>query len=243
LGQGSKGGAAAVKDSVVKSQRDMVKTAQEGAKQVASAASASTSSSSSLGRTFVRGYLALAGRNLPFTAMQFPLYEHFRQDFSRRWDVKLGSDTDSGEVLLEDSASSDSSARRSSSAASSSSSSTGAGSKTVRQEIVNPGLVAASSASLAGSIAALLSTPIDNAKTRIMVAADSTDSRTPQMGTIKTMVNIYTKEGFRSLWKGGALRSAWTALGAGIYLGSYESGRLWWKRRQRGFEDAQTHMS
>lgn len=241
-GSGSKGGAAAVKDSVVKSQKDMLRTAQEGAKQVASAASASTSSSSSsLGRTFVRGYLALAGRNLPFTAMQFPLYEHFRQDFSRRWDVKLGSDTDSGEVLLEDSSSSDSSARRSSSAASSSSSSsTGAGSKTVRQEIVNPGLVAASSASLAGSIAALLSTPIDNAKTRIMVAADSTDSRTPQSGTIKTMVNIYTKEGFRSLWKGGALRSAWTALGAGIYLGSYESGRLWWKRRQRGIEDAQT---
>ncbi|PWN21925.1 mitochondrial carrier [Microstroma glucosiphilum] len=236
-GQGPKGGAAAaVKDSVVKSQKEMLKTAQEGAKQVASAASTSTSSSS-LGRTFVRGYLALAGRNLPFTAMQFPLYEHFRQDFSRRWDVKLGSDTDSGEVLLEDSSSSDSKGRRSNSTQSSSTSS---GSKSVRQEIVNPGLVAASSASLAGSIAALLSTPIDNAKTRIMVAADSHDSRTPQSGTIKTMINIYTKEGFRSLWKGGALRSAWTALGAGIYLGSYESGRLWWKRRQRGIEEVQT---
>ncbi|CAO1634985.1 unnamed protein product [Sympodiomycopsis kandeliae] len=191
--------------------------ASEGMKQsTAHNVAKNLTSQTNYTRTFVRGYMALAGRNLPFTAMQFPLYEKFREVLSRRWNVQLGSDTATGDVVSSDQINSRS-----------------RGSRT-HEEIVLPGLVASSSAALAGSIAALLSTPVDNAKTRIMIA-DNTTSAT--QGTMQCMISIYRNEGFRALWRGGALRSAWTALGAGIYLGSYESGRLWWRSRNRSHGD------
>lgn len=206
-------------------------TTQQIAKDLGVEASSSSSKSTkqaNLSKTFVRGYLALAGRNLPFTAMQFPLYEHFRVVFSKRYNVKLGSDTNSSDVLMTEDTDSSSKSTSSSSASNPAPSSS-------REDIIKPGLVAASSAALAGSVAALLSTPIDNAKTRIMI----TDAGTPALpgkagtdgGTIRTMIEIWQKEGAIKLMKGGALRSAWTALGAGLYLGSYESGRLWWRSR------------
>ncbi|CAO1631502.1 unnamed protein product [Parajaminaea phylloscopi] len=191
---------------------------------MSSAAQARGGPNASLAQTFVRGYFALAGRNLPFTAVQFPLYEHFRVKLSERWHVGSFSDMHSGDVVIDGTSNGDRAAPKSSGQSTKAR-------RTAHEVIVKPGLVAACSAATAGSISALLSTPIDNAKTRIMVNSPTSPDPSVQGGTLRTMSAIYRNDGWTALWRGGLLRSAWTALGAAIYLGSYESGRLWWRTR------------
>ena len=43
---------------------------------------------------------------------------------------------------------------------------------------------------------------------------------------------ILRTEGLKGLFRGGALRSLWTALGSGLYLGVYESGRTYLEERR-----------
>ncbi len=41
----------------------------------------------------------------------------------------------------------------------------------------------------------------------------------------------------RGLFRGGLLRGLWTAVGAGLYLGIYESGRKYLEDKRGGGED------
>ena len=43
---------------------------------------------------------------------------------------------------------------------------------------------------------------------------------------------ILRTEGLKGLFRGGALRGLWTALGSGLYLGVYESGRTYLEGRR-----------
>lgn len=173
-----------------------------------------------------RGYTALAARNLPFTAMHFPMFEHLRtmiQGYRKRHDKSTGS-------LLE------------------------------------TGTVTAISAGTAGSVAAVITTPIDVIKTRIMLSAAAGDGSGPSQQAIKTVEaqgkdakteiekaqqaaragraggfavgkEILRTEGIKGLFRGGALRGLWTAAGSGLYLGSYESGRRYLEERRKGADD------
>lgn len=165
-----------------------------------------------------RGYTALAGRNLPFTAMQFPLFEHFRaliKEYRERTGRRTGT-------LLES------------------------------------GLVTATSAGAAGSISAVITTPIDVVKTRIMLSAaeNAAQDRTKGVGdalkngglrdamgqvvkkpsrrksSLQVGKEIFADQGVKGLWRGGAMRGTWTILGSGLYLGTYESGRIWLASRR-----------
>ncbi|KAL8919620.1 MAG: hypothetical protein Q9172_004897 [Xanthocarpia lactea] len=172
-----------------------------------------------------RGYTALVARNLPFTAMQFPLFEFSRTKiyrFRERNGSKSGS-------LLE------------------------------------TGMVTAISAGSAGTLAAVVTTPIDVVKTRIMLAAAGGGAESQREKVMKEMQaqgkdakaeieraqqaarggragglaigkEILRTEGVKGLFRGGALRGAWTALGSGLYLGVYESGRRFLERRRVGDE-------
>ncbi|MCJ1248395.1 hypothetical protein MMC30_005612 [Trapelia coarctata] len=165
-----------------------------------------------------RGYTALVARNLPFTAMQFPMFEHFKQRaLAYREQRGIASGT-----LLE------------------------------------KGIVTAISAGTAGSIAAVITTPVDVVKTRIMLNAATDEGgsvgdkqqtlkqagakgmdskaelekaqKTAQSGRAGGLAvgkEIFRTEGLKGLFRGGALRGAWTALGSGLYLGVYESGRTY----------------
>ncbi|PWN53426.1 mitochondrial carrier [Violaceomyces palustris] len=168
--------------------------------------SASSSSIKGQGRLFSnfgRSYLALAGRNLPFTAIQFPLYEDLRSKISDWVGLRVDGTGSRGG---------------------------GGGGGGGGSDLVKVGLVSGSSAAIAGSVSALLTTPIDVAKTRIMISSGGGGSGSGG-GVMEVMLAIASKEGPRALMRGGLLRSTWTALGAGVYLGSYESGRLWYTSR------------
>ena len=133
------------------------------------------------------------------------------------------------------------------------------------------GLVTAVSAGTAGAIA-VITTPVDVVKTRVMLAAAGNAASEASAGkpeksgldglveafgkTIKsgkedvagaaTALNplassekkgrksaiaiwreIVAEKGAKGLWCGGALRGVWTMLGSGLYLGVYESGRIY----------------
>lgn len=185
-----------------------------------------------------RGYTALAGRNLPFTALQFPMFEKMKeliQDYRDRRGVRTGT-------------------------------------------IVESGLITAFSAGTAGSIAAVVTTPIDVVKTRIMLSAvdDATQEVSSQHKNVKGgsegLVDAFGKtvksskatakdavkqlnplasskqkgrkgawrigqevvkeKGIKGLWRGGALRCVWTFVGSGLYLGVYDSGRVYLASRR-----------
>ena len=176
-----------------------------------------------------RGYTALAGRNLPFTAMQFPMFEHIRtriHNYRKRTGRATGS-------------------------------------------LWETGTVTAISAGSAGAVSAVITTPIDVVKTRIMLSAADTDqprgeeqqravkeveaqgkdtkaeiekaqqaARGGRAGGIAVGREIFRTEGVKGLFRGGALRGLWTALGSGLYLGVYESGRRYLEGRRKGAEES-----
>lgn len=176
-----------------------------------------------------RGYTALAARNLPFTAMQFPLFEHLRSTIH---DYRKQRGHSSGTLL-------------------------------------ETGTVTAVSAGTAGSLAAVITTPIDVIKTRIMLSASGPEANPhevpdpPPKGGTQAQADqaklersqraarggraggyavgkeILRTEGIKGLFRGGALRGLWTAAGSGLYLGAYESGRRYLEERRLGAGEGQ----
>jgi solute carrier family 25 (mitochondrial S-adenosylmethionine transporter), member 26 len=154
--------------------------------------------------TLWRGYTALAARNLPFTALQFPVFEHLKEYFlARRQRKNDGRPVNS---------------------------------------IFERARITAMSAALAGSGAAWITTPIDVVKTRIMLAAGEESSKGvleksgssdgPGRKAIRKSGwlvgrEVLRNEGLRGIFRGALLRSVWTAMGSGLYLGCYESGRFY----------------
>ncbi|KAF2234659.1 mitochondrial carrier [Viridothelium virens] len=211
-----------------------------------------------------RGYTALAGRNLPFTALQFPLFEQLkkmltaRRQRTRQQRHSSRSSVSGGERKREGSLS-----------------------------VIEHGVITATSAGLAGSVSAWVTTPVDVVKTRVMLAAGEEGARKAEQiardrekeqqrarhindngerskpladkakerlkmgknglkdalggaegemwkkkGSLEIAREIVRENGVKGLFRGGALRSVWTMLGSGLYLGVYESGRIWLARRR-----------
>ena len=175
-----------------------------------------------------RGYTALAGRNLPMTAIQFPIFERIR-DSIKRYRNERGTRTGT---------------------------------------IYESGWITAISAGSAGSVAAVITTPVDVVKTRIMLAAaesaaadqnpaqskdtlvdatgktvqsakDSLKEKVKNVtkpvsnkGSIQIAKEIMAESGVKGLFRGGALRGIWTLVGSGLYLGVYESSRIYLASRR-----------
>ncbi|KAI8066337.1 mitochondrial carrier domain-containing protein [Gongronella butleri] len=135
-----------------------------------------------------RGFLSTVAREIPFTCIQFPLYEYFKKMYASMYGTAPEP------------------------------------------------YQAAMCGSLAGGIAAAITTPLDVCKTRIMLSHKNQTTK-PYNGIMATMKRIAAEEGPRALLSGMGPRIMWISIGGSIFLGVYEkalktSGQL------RLFEDA-----
>lgn len=78
-----------------------------------------------------------------------------------------------------------------------------------------------------GSFAALVTTPIDAIKTRLMLSAADEGGSSSVHGMF---ARVYRESGVRGLMRGALLRTAWTGLGLGLYLGSYEQAKIYFAK-------------
>ncbi|KAH8109289.1 mitochondrial carrier [Phellopilus nigrolimitatus] len=123
---------------------------------------------------FYRGFGSTIMREIPFTSLQFPLYEFLKLRLARALDRPvLGAHE------------------------------------------------AAVCGSVAGGVAAALTTPLDVLKTRTML-----DRRKMSEKDVPSLVvrfrEIYVKEGMKALFSGVVPRTLWISAGGAVFLGAYE---------------------
>ncbi|KAH6890550.1 mitochondrial carrier domain-containing protein [Thelonectria olida] len=169
-------------------------------------------------RRLFTGYSALVARNLPFTALQFPIFEHVR---ARVWEYRDRRGAADG-------------------------SSAGRGIST--RNLLETGLVTGCSAGGAGAVAAFITTPSDVVKTRMMLSAGSQEQNQVSAEMQGKQANkrawavareVYVERGAWGFFRGAALRSGWTMLGSGLYLGTYEMAKEWLNGRHEDVDDVE----
>lgn len=145
-----------------------------------------------------RGYSALAARDLPFTALQFPAFEWMKGALIARREKERA---------------------RARARARGTTAAAGVG-------VFERAWIAAVSAGVAGSAAAWVTTPFDVVKTRMMLEASGKDGGR-KMNAFKVGKEVLHQEGLRGLFRGGLIRAALTILGNGLYMGCYEAAKLY----------------
>lgn len=84
-----------------------------------------------------------------------------------------------------------------------------------------PASTSAGFGSVAGAVAAGLTTPLDVVKTRVMLARKG--GRGEARVRVKEVVReIVREEGLGAFWKGIGPRVAWIGIGGAVFLGSYQ---------------------
>ena len=163
-------------------------------------------------RRLLTGYSALVARNLPFTALQFPMFEHIRAVLWRRRGRRGDGEPDVARP----------------------------------GQLLETGLICGTSAGSAGALAAFITTPSDVVKTRMMLFAGDgapTEERSAKQSSeegnrprgrkqsaVAVTKQVYAERGIRGFFRGALFRSAWTMLGSGLYLGTYETAKVWLKK-------------
>ncbi|EIN12969.1 mitochondrial carrier protein [Punctularia strigosozonata HHB-11173 SS5] len=154
-----------------------------------------------------RGYTALAGRNLPFTAMQFPIFEQTKEVL-RSYRDQHGART---HTIAESAVITAISAGIAGGIAAT---------ITTPIDVIKTRIMLAAGESEAkpnnGVVDALGHQP--KARSQYSGWAIGRD--------------ILAEEGVRGLWRGGTLRTVWSTLGSALYLAVYDSGRVWLARRR-----------
>ncbi|KAH7388692.1 mitochondrial carrier domain-containing protein [Pyrenochaeta sp. MPI-SDFR-AT-0127] len=185
-----------------------------------------------------RGYTALAGRNLPFTAMQFPMFERLKlgiREYRDRRGLTTGTILESGWITAV------------------SAGSAGAVSAVITTPIdvvktrimlaavddaTHETVAVASSKTKPDGLVDAFGKSVENSKATAKNAVRGLNSmatsgkRNGRKSSWKIGQEIVAERGFSGLWRGGALRAVWTFIGAGLYLGAYESGRVYLAARR-----------
>lgn len=132
-------------------------------------------------RELYRGGAVTIMREIPFTIVQFSLWEYFKASYSQQQHIQTG-----------------------------------------RQEGLVTATESALFGSVAGGIAAGLTTPLDVLKTRIMLARKETGSSTKRAGPVTVFQQILKVEGVSGLFRGFVPRVGWISTGGAIFLGTYQ---------------------
>uniref|UniRef100_A0A915Q0U4 Mitochondrial carrier protein n=1 Tax=Setaria digitata TaxID=48799 RepID=A0A915Q0U4_9BILA len=122
---------------------------------------------------FYQGFFTTIFREIPFSFIEFPLWEHLKQRMTG-----------------------------------------------FRERQCTP-LESAACGSAAGSIAAAITTPLDVAKTRMML-----NENTSRVGITTVLTRIWRASGYRGLYAGVLPRSTWMGIGGFVFFGAYETAVL-----------------
>ncbi|KAL9536341.1 Mitochondrial S-adenosylmethionine carrier protein [Sphaerulina musiva] len=181
-----------------------------------------------------RGYAALAGRNLPFTAMQFPLFEHIKTSIRRHRDDR-GTRTN---TLLESAIITAVSAGAGGSVAAVA---------TTPVDVVKTRLMLTAAAAARQSVKQAKDAVVDATAHTIAAARQNpweawkgaTSAAPGRKSSLTVAREVMQQEGVKGLFRGGALRAVWTMIGSGLYLGVYETGRIYLAQRRRAGDEAE----
>lgn len=152
------------------------------------------------------GYTALAGRNLPFTALQFPIFEHLKQHFIAKRRAQKGGEVDG---IFE---------RASITAMSAGIAGSGSAWITTPIDVIKTRMMLAAGQQK--------HQPEESKKDLGKLLTEGLGSKSSK-GIWQTAKEVGQTDGFRGFFRGAALRAVWTALGSGLYLGVYEGGRFY----------------
>ncbi|KAB8258955.1 mitochondrial carrier domain-containing protein [Aspergillus pseudonomiae] len=135
-------------------------------------------------RELYRGAGITIAREIPFTVLQFTMWESMKEAYAKRMQhtSKSGLGSSIDQV---------------------------------------PASTSAMFGSVAGAIAAGLTTPLDVIKTRVMLARRGDGAEGGRV-RIKDVVQDISKEGFGAFWRGIGPRVAWIGIGGAVFLGSYQ---------------------
>ncbi|KAK5073716.1 hypothetical protein LTS08_002187 [Lithohypha guttulata] len=160
------------------------------------------------------GYTALAGRNLPFTAMQFPVFEHLKSHFMEKRRRQKGAEVDG---IFE---------RASITSMSAGIAGSGAAWITTPIDVIKTRMMLA-----AGNRGQTVENK--NIGTLLTEGLSSKSSK----GIWETAKEVGQTDGLRGFFRGAALRAVWTAVGSGLYLGVYEGGRFYLEDARKSKEE------
>ncbi|KAJ0400231.1 hypothetical protein P43SY_006195 [Pythium insidiosum] len=121
---------------------------------------------------FYRGYWSMIAREIPFSFIQFPLWEGLKHQWAQKQNAPVSS------------------------------------------------FQGAICGSIAGGVAASVTTPLDVVKTRLMLGKDA--KGVPYTGTVNTFMRVYTEEGAARLFSGVGPRTMWISIGGFVFFGMYE---------------------
>lgn len=128
-------------------------------------------------RGFYRGYLTTVLREIPFSLIQFPLWEKLKKTLKN---MNGGRDPTPSESSI--------------------------------------------CGAVSGGISAAITTPLDVAKTRIMLA-DAGSDIAKKSQTFYTLQSVYAKEGVKGLFAGVTPRVMWISIGGAVFFGMYEKAK------------------
>ncbi|OKP10583.1 hypothetical protein PENSUB_3886 [Penicillium subrubescens] len=134
-------------------------------------------------RELYRGAGITIAREIPFTVLQFTMWESMKATYAQRY-LRREEGTSIKESQI-------------------------------------PASTSAMFGSVAGAIAAGLTTPLDVIKTRVMLARRG-DGGVDAPVRVKEIVRGIAQEGLGAFWRGIGPRVAWIGIGGAVFLGSYQ---------------------
>lgn len=132
---------------------------------------------------FWKGYFSLVLREVPFSLIQFPLYELAKSAAASHWG--------SADAV--------------------------------------PGWALSLCGSAAGGAAAAITTPLDVAKTRLLLEQTGD-------GVVTTMKKVHAEGGVKALWAGVVPRVTWISIGGAVFFGTYEQAKRFLVNRFGGLQ-------
>lgn len=134
-------------------------------------------------RELYRGAGITIAREIPFTVIQFTMWESMKEAYAKRYLKPVSSSKSVSETQI-------------------------------------PASTSAMFGSVAGSISAGLTTPLDVIKTRVMLARRGDGAGGPVR--VREIVRGIAQEGMGAFWRGIGPRVAWIGIGGSVFLGSYQ---------------------